>query len=147
MSEIPLRIIFVDGDESSRNVAKSVYDKLEEENEEIVLVTCSTGNELLLRCRIIEPDLIIMGQQLIDMDGLSAIQKLRDRPEGKNLPIFFLSEKKNLEMLKEYEKVGVAGILYKPLDTATLYDKVNSLWKEITSKEDEDDTKEIIVQA
>ncbi len=131
MARAPERIIFVDGDENTRLFVKLVYEKLEEKNEKLVMVTCSSGEEMLLRLRIIAPDLVIIGQKLDGMDGLDTIRAMRDLPEGKDIPVIFLTDKSNLSMIHDYRRIGVEGIIYKPLEASFLPELISGIWNSL----------------
>ena len=132
MSKVPERIILVDGDENTRLSVKMFYEKRNEDNENAVMVTCSSGEELLLRLKIIAPDLVIIGQNLDGIDGLETIRAMREKPEGKDMPVIFLADRKNLEMRNMYQKIGLAGILYKPLNAIYLPDMIAQIWNSIS---------------
>lgn len=136
MSEVkgPERIVFADSDEYTRLLVRKVYEPIEDLNENAVMVTCTSGEELLLRIRIIEPDLLIIGQNLAGIDGLETIRRLRDIPEGAGLPVIYLSDKSNLAMLDKYYSIGIAGILYKPIDTDSLPETIAQIWRSVPER-------------
>jgi CheY-like chemotaxis protein len=66
------------------------------------------------------------------MDGLDTIEAMRGMPEGKDMPVIFLADKHNLQMRDLYQKIGLAGILYKPLQAAYLPDMIAQIWSSIS---------------
>jgi DNA-binding response OmpR family regulator len=55
------------------------------------IVTARTGGEGLLVALQNKPDLILLDILLPGMDGMTVMQKLRDDPWGKNVPIIILT--------------------------------------------------------
>jgi CheY-like chemotaxis protein/signal transduction histidine kinase len=86
-----------------------------------VVEIARNGVEALQRLERAEPfDLVLMDVMMPEMDGITAMQEIRKRPEWKNLPIIALTAK---AMKSDQEKCLAAGAndyLAKPLDVDRL---------------------------
>jgi two-component system cell cycle response regulator DivK len=66
-----------------------------------------------------KPDLILMGIQLTDIDGLEATKRIREAKEGRDIPIVALT---SYAMVGDREKalaVGCIGYIEKPINPET----------------------------
>ncbi len=70
------------------------------------------------------PDLILMDCQMPIMDGYEATQRLRSRPEYKDLPIIALTANATLEDQEKCFAVGMNAHVPKPIRMNVLYDKM-----------------------
>lgn len=83
------------------------------------VATASSAKEAIQLAPQEEPDLIVLDTSMPDMDGLTVMQKLREAPALKNIPIVFLGT--NVEEGEEdfYKSKGAAGIINKPFNPET----------------------------
>lgn len=125
MSNFPNRIVYVDDEAEMRNIVKKVF---EHSDRDIVLVTCSSGRELLNRLRELQPDLILLDLQMPDMNGPDTIEELRKDEDAIDTPIIFMTGKKDVIMLENYKNLGVIGIIHKPFDVVTLLETIEGFW-------------------
>jgi two-component system, OmpR family, response regulator len=124
---LPGRIVVVDDD---NDIRKLVRRGLEVTGQDIVLVTCSTGQELLSRFRELQPDVLILDLVLGDMDGPTLLQSLSGITEaGYTTPVIFLTGKSKLIMVEDYRHLGVIGVIHKPFEIRTLAAEVAAMWK------------------
>lgn len=61
-------------------------------------------------------DLILMDVMLEDGDGFSLTKKIRETPEGRNIPIVFLTSKSDIGDKKTGFKLGAEDYIVKPFD-------------------------------
>lgn len=66
---------------------------------------------------------LVLDVGLPDMDGLAVQQRLRE--QGSDLPIVFLSGQADVSMVVKAVKGGAVDFLEKPVDAATLVDRVH----------------------
>jgi DNA-binding NarL/FixJ family response regulator len=78
--------------------------------------------------RIVEPDLVIIGQNLEGFDSLQTFMALRDREEGRSMPVIFLTGRDELAMIEDHTKPGISGVIYKPFETGMLPQMINDIW-------------------
>ncbi|NTW01023.1 MAG: response regulator, partial [Oscillochloris sp.] len=103
----------------------AVRDYLEEKG--YVVTVARTGREALEQAKEVVPDLILMDIQMPEMDGLEAIQHLRDRAESAATPIIALTA---LAMAGDRERCLAAGAseyLTKPVSLRGLVETMHRL--------------------
>lgn len=125
MTDLPERIVFVDDEPAVRAVLRRA---LEETGQELALVTCSGGQELLTRYRELQPDLILLDLKMSKMSGPDVVTALRARPESERVPIIFITGTR-VVMTDEYKELGVIGVIHKPLDVKTLASQISQMWR------------------
>jgi len=128
MSQMPRRIVYVDDDSDMRVIFRTA---LERKGYDGVLVTCGSGQELLDRVRVLQPDLIVLDLRMPQMNGPDTLEALREKEECGNIPVIFLTGAGKVDMHEEYQKLGVIGVIHKPFETGTLYDTILSLYAEV----------------
>lgn len=87
----------------------------------LVAEEAETGLELARRER---PDLILMDIQLPGMDGLTAIEHLKEDPGTHHIPVLTLSAHTMAGDREKALRVGAVGHLSKPLNTRTFIDDI-----------------------
>lgn len=123
---LPERIVYVDDDKLLR---KTVQQALEKAGQDIVLVTCSTGQELLSRFRELQPDVILLDLIMPDMDGPEVLERLSEARDGFVTPVIFVTKKSKVVMTEEYKRLGVIGVIHKPFNPDKLPQAVAAMWK------------------
>ncbi|HUC01703.1 MAG TPA: response regulator [Candidatus Paceibacterota bacterium] len=97
--------------------------------------TAENGEVALAKAKALHPDLILMDVKMPVMDGATAVLKLREDPETKDLKVLFLTSlgDPRAEMQEMHEKMskdfGVQGFLKKTDDLDRLSDQINALIK------------------
>ncbi|MGI8734302.1 MAG: response regulator [Pyrinomonadaceae bacterium] len=66
------------------------------------------------------PDLILMDIGMPEVDGLSAVWRLRERKELQEVPVIIVSAYDSFDLRAEAAAEGCIGYLTKPLDPAVL---------------------------
>jgi two-component system alkaline phosphatase synthesis response regulator PhoP len=126
MEQKPL-ILIVDDEEAFRDIfsIKLIADGFRVE-------TAENGEVALQKAKALKPDLILMDVRMPVMDGPTAILKLREDPEIKNIKVAFLTSlgDPRLEMQEMNNKIaqdfGVMGYLRKTDDLGVLSDRVEA---------------------
>ena len=103
-----LKILVVD---DNPTVLKLVCRSLEKCGE---LITASDGADALMKAIEIKPDLIVSDYSMPVMDGRSLYEKLRARPETKNIPFVFLASQKEIDEKLRMVVDGVEDYFVKP---------------------------------
>jgi len=125
MSDFPKRIVYVDDDQTMRGL---VRECLERSGEDIVLVTCSNGEELMSRIRELQPDLILLDMVMPDMDGPATLEALKSDRDSANIPVIFLTGKSKLVMVEDYRSLGALGVIHKPFEPKLFPELIKEMW-------------------
>lgn len=84
----------------------------------------SDGAEALSLCKKLEPDVVLMDLRMPNMDGLTAIEKLRsEQPE---VAVVILTTFNEDELMFRGLQAGARGYLLKDTDRSTLFDTVRA---------------------
>ena len=84
----------------------------------------SDGNEALTLCKKLKPDVVLMDLRMPNMDGLTAIEKLRvEQPE---IAVVILTTFNEDELMFRGLQAGARGYLLKDTDRATLFDTIRA---------------------
>jgi len=84
------------------------------------VVQARTGKEALGLATAERPDLIVMDVIMPDLDGLSALQQLRQAEATAGIPVIVLSSKGHALTRMEAERAGACLFLTKPFSPSQL---------------------------
>ena len=76
------------------------------------------------------PDLVLMDIQLPGMDGVSALQKLRQDPATASIPVVALTASVMKEDRERFDKAGFDGFITKPISVKAFPDQVRGHMRE-----------------
>ncbi len=97
---------------------------LETENDFELIGEASDGNEALSLCKKLKPDVVLMDLRMPNMDGLTAIEKLR--AEQPNIAVVILTTFNEDELMFRGLQAGARGYLLKDTDRSTLFDTIRA---------------------
>lgn len=89
-------------------------------------LTALSAQEGLEIAQTQHPDAILLDVMMPDMDGLTVFQVLQENSATSTIPVIFFTAKVQSTDLKEFAKLGIAGVIAKPFDPMTLADQVAS---------------------
>jgi len=89
---------------------------------------CASGTEALEALAGFGPQLILLDVMMPDMDGPGVLRRLRERPDGAELPVIFLTAKTAAAEIQRLRALGALDVLTKPFDPITLHDQVKAIW-------------------
>lgn len=97
---------------------------LETEDDFELVGEASDGNEALGLCKKLKPDVVLMDLRMPNMDGLTAIEKLRaEQPE---IAVVILTTFNEDELMLRGLQSGARGYLLKDTDRNTLFDTIRA---------------------
>lgn len=96
------------------------------------VVACSSGEEAVQRISKVSPQMIVLDVMMPGMDGPQTLARIRDMEAFKTIPVVFMTAKANVEEVKKYHALGVAGVIIKPFDPMTLADDLRAIWGRAT---------------
>lgn len=97
---------------------------LETENDFELIGEASDGNEALSLCKRLKPDVVLMDLRMPNMDGLTAIERLR--AEQSNIAVVILTTFNEDELMFRGLQAGARGYLLKDTDRSTLFDTIRA---------------------
>ena len=75
-------------------------------------------------------DLVLMDMVMPVMDGIEAMQSLRQNPTWQHLPVLGLTANVNPQDLENFKSAGVSAVMLKPFDPAQLRAQVEQLLRQ-----------------
>jgi len=97
---------------------------LETESDFKLVGEASDGAEAVALCKKLKPDVVLMDLRMPNMDGLTAIEKLRD--EQPDIAIVILTTFNEDELMLRGLQAGARGYLLKDTDRSTLFDTIRA---------------------
>lgn len=97
---------------------------LETETDFELIGEASDGNEALSLCKRLKPDVVLMDLRMPNMDGLTAIEKLR--VEQPKIAVVILTTFNEDELMLRGLQAGARGYLLKDTDRSTLFDTIRA---------------------
>jgi len=110
MYKKPLLLI-VDDDPQSRMLVNIMCRKWGYD-----ITECSDGNEAVKMALREKPDIIIMDIVMPETDGLTAVQKLKENPETKHIPVILMTGREDREIRIKGIELGADDFFTKPID-------------------------------
>jgi NarL family two-component system response regulator YdfI len=97
---------------------------LETEDEFELVGEASDGADALSLCKKLNPDVVLMDLRMPNMDGLTAIERLRTEQPG--IAVVILTTFNEDELMFRGLQTGARGYLLKDTDRATLFDTIRA---------------------
>jgi NarL family two-component system response regulator YdfI len=97
---------------------------LETEDDFELVGEASDGAEALSLCKKLDPDVVLMDLRMPNMDGLTAIERLRAEQPG--IAVVILTTFNEDELMLRGLQAGARGYLLKDTDRATLFDTIRA---------------------
>lgn len=88
------------------------------------VATAISGQEGIDKAKKEKPKLILLDILMPDMDGYQVLQRLKEAPETREVPVIILTVKKWSEDVQKALEGGAADYLAKPFTPATLLEKI-----------------------
>jgi DNA-binding response OmpR family regulator len=87
------------------------------------------GESLVLECFKLKPDFLIMDIRLHGIDGLEVCRKLRHDRNTRDVPILFLSDKRDEFDVVLGLEVGADDYMVKPFSIRELQSRIKAVWR------------------
>jgi two-component system OmpR family response regulator len=118
------KILYVEDDPDIQEIARLALEDVGGFN----VYICSFGREALDVAPGYQPDLIILDVMMPDMDGISTYKALRLLEGFTATPVIFLTAKVQPKEIKQYHKLGIMDVIFKPFDPLILADSIKKIW-------------------
>ncbi len=112
----PKRILLVDDEDDIREVATISFETVAGWR----VSSASSGSEGLAKATAERPDLILLDVMMPGMDGPATFARLQADPATQEIPVILLTAKTQGADRRQFEELGVTGVLTKPFDPMTL---------------------------
>ncbi|NIR45693.1 MAG: response regulator [Gemmatimonadetes bacterium] len=86
----------------------------------------AAGAEGIEMVRRVNPDIAVVDIMMPDMDGYEVCQRLKDDPATADIPVVFLTARKELDEAR-VEACGARGVVIKPFEPEELADQLRTL--------------------
>lgn len=120
----PSSIIHADDDPVIQDIVQTVL----EDTKGLTLRFCNDGEELLTGVRQDPPDLILLDMSMPRLNGIDAIEHLRQDPAFKKVLIVIMTGHSDLKMKESFKALGIIGIIHKPFSPGMLPERIRYFW-------------------
>ena len=94
------------------------------------LKTCNSGIEAIAAINDFQPQLLLFDVMMPDMDGPTALKKIREMPDYENTPAIFMTAKVQSNEVQAYLDMGAIAVIAKPFDPMTLASQIQEIWQQ-----------------
>ncbi|WP_457623082.1 response regulator [Persephonella sp.] len=112
------KILIIDDNNHNRLLVKMVLEK-----KGYYVIEAQSGRDGLLKAVSEDIDLIILDMMMPEIDGWEVMEKLKDDPKTKDIPIIIFSA------LDDLESIPASGYIPKPIDINQLLQTVSEVMK------------------
>jgi two-component system OmpR family response regulator len=95
----------------------------------LTVKTCNSGLEAVDAINGFEPQLLLFDVMMPDMDGPTALMKIREMDNYKNTPAIFMTAKVQSNEVQAYLDMGALAVIAKPFDPMTLASQIQEIWQ------------------
>tara|TARA_R110000787_G_scaffold134055_5_gene246465 strand:+ start:207 stop:587 length:381 start_codon:yes stop_codon:yes gene_type:complete len=119
------RILYAEDDGDIQQIAILALETLGG----FTIQTCNDGLEVLAAIEDFAPQLLLLDVMMPNMDGPTALMKIREIAAFNKTPAIFMTAKVQPEEIKQYQDMGAIGVIAKPFDPMTLADQIRDVWQ------------------
>lgn len=114
------QILVVDDEELLREVVQACLEDLAGWE----TMTAASGEECLQIAQTKQFDAILLDMSMPGMDGYEVYERLQSNPVTRSIPVILLTAKVLPSDRDRFEKMGVAGVIAKPIEPTTLTEAI-----------------------
>src|SRR5437868_5642101 len=114
------KILVVDDEDNVREVTKMSLEVMGGWE----ALSASNGADGIAVAEKEQPDAILLDVMMPGMDGPTTFQELQNKESTKHIPVILLTAKVQSTDRARFSELGVAGVLSKPFDPATLFEQI-----------------------
>lgn len=118
---MPGSLLIIDDDPRIREIIEMSLEG------EWMTMSANSGQEAMRALENMIPDVILTDRTLPDIDGTELIEKLKQNPALKQVPVILLTARVQSQEMEIYAQQDFAGVLAKPFDPMTLSDEINEI--------------------
>ncbi len=117
-------VLLVDDEERALKLYEALLSP-----EGVTTVQARNGLEALECFQRLKPDIVVLDVMMPDMDGIEVCRRIREIPEGGNVPILMVSALGDRESRVKCLAIGASEFLDKPIDKGEFTTRLNNLIK------------------
>ena len=91
------------------------------------VLIASSGIEGINLAKDQQPDVILLDVMMPNMDGISTLLKLKAESSTKSIPVIFLTAKTQAADKKQFQTLGVTGVITKPFNSMALASRITKI--------------------
>jgi len=95
------------------------------------LKICESGLVALAEIEAFKPQLLLFDVMMPDMDGPTALEKIREMEAYRDTPAVFMTAKVQPNEVQRYLDMGAVDVIAKPFDPMTLASQIQTIWERI----------------
>lgn len=84
----------------------------------------SSGLQGIQSAQTEQPDVILLDVMMPEMDGIATFKALQSNPGTKMIPVIFLTAKAQTAEKRQFNDLGVSGVITKPFNSLDLPDQI-----------------------
>ena len=133
LKKVPTTIMIVDDNEFDRNQMAEIIEK-----EKIGTIVATGGKECIELLRDQIPDILVLDLMMPDVDGFEVLERIRERPETKELPVIIVTAKDLTQEDKDRFAGKISSILAKSDSTPQdLFKEIQRILTELENSQHE----------
>ena len=114
------RILIVDDEESIQTVVQFGIQMVADWD----VLIASSGPQVIKTACDESPDAILLDVMMPDMDGIATFKALQSDPQTSQIPVIFLTAKAQTSERRQFNDLGVSGVITKPFNSLDLPDQI-----------------------
>jgi len=125
VAKMSIQVLVIDDESVTRRVVTYALKAIN-----IEVIDAEDGMQALALAQEHELQLVIVDINLPDMDGFTVLQKLKEMPHLKDIPMIMFTARNHPGDEDKARQLGASGFLYKPFSTQELRDLVTQHLKQ-----------------
>ncbi len=91
------------------------------------VITASSGRTGIATAQAEQPDVILLDVMMSELDGISTFKLLQSSPATASIPVIFLTAKAQATERRQFNELGVSGVITKPFNSLDLPEQIAKL--------------------
>jgi two-component system, chemotaxis family, chemotaxis protein CheY len=129
MSDPKMKFLVVDDFSTMRRIVRNLLKELGYANVE----EAEDGAVALQKLENGDFEFVVTDWNMPNMDGLTLLQRIRQSPQLKHLPVLMVTAEAKREQIIEAAQSGVNGYIIKPFTAQTLQEKLQKIFERMGS--------------
>ena len=96
----------------------------------VSVMSCASCKRAIGVSRQFSPNLILLDLRMPGKDGTETLKALREIKALDNVPVIFVTGAHKVNMIDDYKKLGVIGVIHKPFTPSELKEYISGIWGE-----------------